>query len=142
MDFCAAGSCEALTVVAVCKVEFSVRSGGAASTAIKELRLIGLGNSFGDIDVLPINCSTRTLPRKVRTGLCRSFSERMPTLEIHTSILRGSHLDAEHIILILLASGVAACGLLQDSAVLILASFFIQIPSQHSGAFNISSERL
>ena len=57
--------------------------------------------------------------------LLASFAERQPTLEIHTSVLASSHLTAEHIIFIVIASGMAAVGLLQDNEVLVLAAFFI-----------------
>ena len=110
----------------ICRIECSVE-GKRVSRAIKQLRHIGLGESFGDIDVLPINCSTQTLPhmRRVKMLCCRSFLERMPTLEIHRAVMDASHLTAEHVILVLLASGMAACGLLMDNLVLILASFFV-----------------
>ena len=109
----------------ICRIEFQVE-GKRVSHAIKSLRQIGLGASFGDIDVAPISCSTQTLPHTRRSErCCRSFAARMPTLEIHAAIVGGSHLTAEHVLLIVLASIMAACGLLTDNLVLILASFFI-----------------
>eukprot|EP00908_Phaeocystis_cordata_P012236 Transcript_23199.p1 GENE.Transcript_23199~~Transcript_23199.p1 ORF type:complete len:387 (-),score=92.12 Transcript_23199:338-1498(-) len=109
----------------ICRIEFQVE-GKRVSHAIKSLRQIGLGASFGDIDVAPLSCSTQTLPHTRRSErCCRSFAARMPTLEIHAAIVGGSHLTAEHVLLIVLASIMAACGLLTDNLVLILASFFI-----------------
>lgn len=110
----------------ICRIEYSVEA-RRISHAIKQLRLIGLGESFGDIDVMPISCSTQALPHMRRRNIrcCRSLMDRMPTLEIHTAVLSSSHLTAEHVILVFLASGMAACGLLMDNLVLILASFFV-----------------
>ena len=110
----------------ICRVEYSVEA-RRISHAIKQLRLIGLGESFGDIDVMSISCSTQALPHMRRKNIrcCRSLMDRMPTLEIHTAVLSSSHLTAEHVILVFLASGMAACGLLMDNLVLILASFFV-----------------
>ena len=42
--------------------------------------MLGLGDSYGDIDVLPVNCSTRTMLRPPKTGRCRSWQDRNPTL--------------------------------------------------------------
>jgi len=110
--------------VDICRIEFALE-GRRVSHALKQLRRVGLGERFGDIDVVPINCSTYKVPRRKGTGLCRSFGERMPSLEIHTSVVSSSHLTSEHTILALLASAMAASGLLTDNLVLILASFFI-----------------
>lgn len=110
----------------ICRIEYSVEA-RCISHAIKQLRLIGLGESFGDIDVMAISCSTQALPHMRRKNIrcCRSLLDRMPTLEIHSTVLSSSHLTAEHVILVFLASGMAACGLLMDNLVLILASFFV-----------------
>ena len=92
------------TAQEVCRVELNLES-KRVSHAIKSLRLVGLGVSFGDIDVAPMSCSTQVLPhtqtayKSQSVRCCRSLSERMPTLEIHSAILAGSHLTAEHIFL-------------------------------------------
>jgi hypothetical protein len=111
-------------VVDICRIELTVE-GRRVSRSMKMLREIGLGEDWGDIDVTTISCSTQKVPRRSGTGLCRSFAERQPTLEIHAAIVGGSHLTSEHILLVLLASGLAAVGLLMDNIVLVLASFFI-----------------
>ena len=82
--------------VPICRIEFAIE-GRRVSHAMKQLKRIGLGERFGDIDVLSVDCSTYKVPRRKRTGICRSFGERMPTLEIHTNIVGSSHLTSEHI---------------------------------------------
>eukprot|EP01051_Picozoa_sp_SAG22_P001334 SAG22_NODE_52_length_24288_cov_15.594568_2_plen_169_part_00 len=72
--------------------------------------MIGLGDTYGDIDVLPVLCSTRTLLRPPKAGRCRSWADRNPTLEIHSSIVGQAKLTTEHVILIILASGMSVRG--------------------------------
>ena len=80
-----------------------------------------------------IICSTEELPkphREKRSAIsrflsCSSAQDRKSTLEIHTSIVNNSHINFDHCLMIVLASGIAAVGLLSDSTAFVLASFFI-----------------
>jgi uncharacterized membrane protein len=109
---------------------FNVRAAYVAFP-IKKLKEIGVGEHFGEIDVVQIACSTEEFPKAPRSKvpsqcpLCPSAIDRISTLEIHTAILNGSHINFDHSALIILASGIAAVGLLSDSTAFVLASFFI-----------------
>jgi hypothetical protein len=111
-------------------VSFRIR-GAYLATIIKELKLVGVGELFGEIDVSSTLCSTESLPKahsfkkKRKRGacsICPSALDRMSTLEIHTGIVENSHINFDHVTCILLASGIAAVGLLTDSDALILVS--------------------
>jgi hypothetical protein len=89
---------------------------------------LGVGEHFGEIDVMQMICSTEGLPKAPRASgcpLCPSAVDRMSTLEIHTGIMQASHINFDHFALIIMASGIAAVGLLSDNTAFVLASFFI-----------------
>mmetsp|Transcript_117768 Transcript_117768/g.333826 ORF Transcript_117768/g.333826 Transcript_117768/m.333826 type:complete len:490 (-) Transcript_117768:199-1668(-) len=122
---------------------------------IKVAKGFGIGDTFGSIDVQEVTCTTDALPLRpprravddadyARWGNCRSrrcrrvlyercvapcFSGSSPvrksTLEIHTSVVATSFLTSNHLLCVVLASGIAAVGLLTDSSPFILAAFFI-----------------
>ena len=60
-----------------------------------------------------------------RCSMCPSAVDRQSTLEIHSAIESQSHINFDHVLCIVVASGIAAVGLLSDSTAFILASFFI-----------------
>ena len=115
------------------RVSFKTRS-AYLPTIIASLQSVGVGEMYGEIDISATLCSSEILPkalslqRKRRAGFwscCPSALDRMSTLEIHTSIVEASHINFDHVMCVLLASGIAAVGLLTDSSAFILASFFI-----------------
>lgn len=111
------------------------------TSIIKLAKMLGVGDEFGSIDVADVRCTTEKLPtRKVTlpsNGNCvqrvlnkiRRFNasalDRMSTLEIHASIVVNSLLSFNHVACIVIASGMAAIGLLTDSSGFVLAAFFV-----------------
>ena len=112
--------------VAVRLCSFKVRDMHLSST-LKALRHVGVGDTFGAIDVLDVRTTTERAvkaPRR-RGGGCPSLGDRLSTLEIHATIEASSHLTADHVCCVVLASFLAAIGLLCDSSSIVLAAFFI-----------------
>ncbi|KAK7233097.1 hypothetical protein SO694_00039280 [Aureococcus anophagefferens] len=98
------------------------------SATLKALRRVGVGEHFGAIDVLDVRTTTEraTAARRSRRGrCCPSLGDRLSTLEIHATIEAGSHLTADHCCCVVLASFIAAIGLLSDASSIVLAAFFI-----------------
>lgn len=56
---------------------------------------------------------------------CPSVLDRMSTLEIHTGIVSSCDLSFNHVMCVVLASGLAAVGMLTDNICAVLAAFFI-----------------
>jgi uncharacterized membrane protein len=114
----------------VWRLSFSIRNAYLASP-IKRLRRIGVGEEFGEIEVMQIVCSTEELPRCQRKRPSMScwrwpsIASRRSTLEIHSSITQRSHFNYDHFLFILVASSIGAIGLLTDSLAFVMASFFI-----------------
>ena len=93
------------------KIEFKVRSAYLAH-ALKLLQSLGVPQKCGEIDVFDVRCTSEELPkmeRRQRNWLCPSALDRMSTLEINSSIVDGSHINFDHVLLVVLASGIAAC---------------------------------
>mmetsp|Transcript_51314 Transcript_51314/g.109088 ORF Transcript_51314/g.109088 Transcript_51314/m.109088 type:complete len:714 (+) Transcript_51314:16-2157(+) len=89
-------------------------------------------NDFNTFDVTEVMLTTEYVPqpRQRTKGWLQYFRaisarDRLSTLEIHTAIVSASHLTFDHILLVVIACIVAAIGLLANSAVMILASFFV-----------------
>ena len=86
------------------RVSFKLRSAYLA-TIIKELKLVGVGEMFGEIDVMATLCSTEQLPKaesskkkaRKRWRFCPSALDRRSTLEIHTGIVESSHINFDHV---------------------------------------------
>jgi hypothetical protein len=112
------------------KLEFKVR-GAYLARVLKLLQNVGVPQSCGEIDILEVRCTSEELPKITRStrtekgSICPSALDRMSTLEINNSIVDGSHINFDHVLLVVLASGIAAVGLLSDSDAFVLASFFI-----------------
>ena len=99
---------------------------------IKALKSIGVDEHWGEIDISHLTCSTEELPLVLQSrGLScwaewlSSTVDRQSTLEIHSVIEAQSHINFDHVLCIVVASGIAAVGLLSDSTAYILAAFFI-----------------
>lgn len=108
------------------KVTFKVISANL-NTVAKLLNHGTVQGFFTTFDVLTLCATTEALPRTARRHkrLCPSNQDRLSTLELHQTIVGASHLNFDHCMLIVVASGISAVGLLTDSSVDILASFFI-----------------
>ena len=109
--------------VRVRKCAFKVRDIYLSAT-LKALRGIGIGESFGAIDVLDVRTTTERALRapKRRRGCCPSLQDRLSTLEIHGTIEGASHMSADHCCCAILASLIASIGLLSDQSSIVLAA--------------------
>ncbi|CAE8606475.1 unnamed protein product [Polarella glacialis] len=108
---------------------------------IKVVKMFGVGEEFGCIDVSDIRCTTQLPPTRMvlddpgwrwwHRGLqsvkrfIDTAQDRMSTLEIHSAIVANSHVSFNHVACISLASGMASIGLLTDSNSFVLAAFFV-----------------
>ena len=93
-------------------ITFKLKGTNLART-IKELKDVGVGELFGEIDVVPLSCTTSRLPKDRHrlhsaSALCPSRYNRYSTLEIHQGIMEGSHMTFDHLMLITCASFIAA----------------------------------
>jgi len=97
------------------------------SRVLKTLKMAGVGEAFGEIDVLAVLVSARQEEQEAvpAASECNLQPPRLPTLEIHASIVGAARMDMDHILLVAMASAIAAIGLLADSSPDILAAFFI-----------------
>ncbi|CAJ1393143.1 unnamed protein product, partial [Effrenium voratum] len=109
------------------------------TSLIKVAKQFGVSESFGSIDVLEVRCTTEQPPQPPEPftsscwGRCQrrwqkfnsTALHRMSTLEIHTAIVANSFLSFNHLACIIIASGMAAIGLITDSSVFVLAAFFV-----------------
>ena len=89
--------------------------------------MAGVGEEFGEIDVLAVLVSARQEEQEAvpAASECNLQPPRLPTLEIHASIVGGARMDMDHILLVAMASAIAAIGLLLEYRVVSLAAFFI-----------------
>lgn len=113
-------------VVEVLRIQFKVRARYLGST-LKALKSEGIGARVGTVDVLDVRVSTEALPhdRPAKRGCCRSLTDRLSTVEIHETIAASSHLDADHVTRVTVASLIGGVGLMTDSTAVIFAAFFI-----------------
>ena len=110
----------------VVKIQFKVRATHLGAT-VKALKAEGIGSVTGTVDVTDVRVSTEALPKqpKERKQFCRSLTDRLSTLELHDTIVSSSHMNTDHVACVVIASGIAAVGLVTDGTVDILASFFV-----------------
>ena len=94
---------------------------------LKALKMAGVGEAFGEIDVLAVLVSARQEEQEAGPAATEYNLQPpgLPTLEIYPSIVGGARMDMDHILLVAMASAIAAIGLLADSSPDILAAFFI-----------------
>jgi len=111
----------------VAQVQFKVQP-----TNLNHVIKLLQGKGFPTFDVLDVVSSTEHISsqRRQKTngflgGYVQSTRDRLSTLEIHNSIVGSSHVTFDHCFLIFVASCIATVGLLGDSPVNILASFFV-----------------
>ena len=110
----------------VAKIQFKVRATHLGAT-VKALKSEGVGSLIGILDVSDVRVSTEALPvvERKQNRFCRSLTDRLSTLEMHETMVSASHLNADHVACVVIASCIAAVGLVTDGTVDILASFFV-----------------
>mmetsp|Transcript_3896 Transcript_3896/g.7119 ORF Transcript_3896/g.7119 Transcript_3896/m.7119 type:complete len:359 (-) Transcript_3896:29-1105(-) len=97
------------------------------SEILRGLERSGLGTAFGSIDILALQSTIPRLAKKKCKHYRRKykFGDRRTIREIEEIIDNGCHLTFDYIIMILVASIIAALGLLTDSPVTVVASMLI-----------------
>lgn len=122
---------EGAEVPGSCQVQFKVRPSSLAGI-VQELRTAG----YDDFDIVDLKATTGSMvqPQSSFPGdnrnswggrMVQPMRERQSALEIHAGIVANSYFNFDHGMFIVMASGLAAVGLLTDSEIQILASFFI-----------------
>eukprot|EP00931_Biecheleriopsis_adriatica_P104220 TRINITY_DN78917_c0_g1_i1.p1 TRINITY_DN78917_c0_g1~~TRINITY_DN78917_c0_g1_i1.p1 ORF type:complete len:363 (-),score=33.08 TRINITY_DN78917_c0_g1_i1:74-1162(-) len=117
----------------VSQVQFTIANANAGSF-VKMLHAQSFAVNFQMTDVgfstEPLSNVAPVVPEDARGvrfclhKLLPSLKDRRSTLEIHTFILSSSSFSSNHFILILLGSAMATIGLLTDSQICLVASFF------------------
>ncbi len=94
---------------------------------VKKLNEIGVGISFGIIDILSLET---TIPRfdlteKVEEKKQKKITERITLQEIEDHIVEGSKPSFNYFLFIILSAIIAGIGLLQNSSVILIASMIL-----------------
>mmetsp|Transcript_71744 Transcript_71744/g.181005 ORF Transcript_71744/g.181005 Transcript_71744/m.181005 type:complete len:457 (+) Transcript_71744:66-1436(+) len=111
----------------VAQVQFKVQP-----TNLNHIIKLLQSSGYPTFDVLDVVSTTEHISsqrRRKTNGFLgdrfQSTRDRLSTLEIHNCIVGASHITFDHCFLIFVASCIATVGLLGDSPVNILASFFV-----------------
>lgn len=109
----------------LCLITFIVRP-KHLQEIITNLGLIGCGQSWGTIDVVPLLMTRPSIRSKERsTKRAYAISDRMSVDEIQLLIEEGNHLTFDFLALISVASMIAGAGLVGDNVVFVIASMLV-----------------